>query len=757
MLRISIYCVTPAVLVLGCANLLAVDKSNPSGPDKSYDVVVVGAGTGGVAAAIQAGRQGVKVALLEETDWIGGQMTAAAVSTIDESNKLGGPQGFYEEFRERIGAYYASHGKTVGTCYYQNTSHCYEPSVAQKILYQMIEDVNKGPNGHVLDVYLRHRVDKVLVSDKTVTGVVTQDGVSFRAKVIIDATEYGDVLPLTPAAYRAGNNLSTRPFHSSCVQFITYVAVIKKYPNGVPPGLIMRDPPPGYDDAFVQRMRQVLVSDGNSATRSVPVSLTGLIAYRAVPDSSNPNNYSASTPFEITKTSLDWFNDSPATTDIFDRQKRQAIVCAAKLKTLRLLYYIQHEMKESGWSVANDEGYDTPYNREENSCSNIPSEFKEIEHNFPVLPYIRESQRLVGVYTLTSSAMRREGDPAFAVKQFESAIALGDYANDLHGCGQEADMESDLEHAGDLAGPRAPSNGPFQVPEEALIPLDVDGFLVAEKNLSQSRLASGATRLQPITMETGQAAGELAALAVKENLQPREIPIQDVQKALLRSNSSLTLENLADTPARTDRWRAAEFTVVHHWLLPKSPTAFGFGDIVTRGELAQALSNIFLLSAGPERWISAFGHSAVLTPDEVSAESATTQDIFNRMDAWKRERALDPVFNDVPPYSRFAAAIGDVARLGAMTGFAGQQNYFSPGSPATEAELVQGIRILVGDNNSSGSKDDEDVLNKWNRPLPLLKGNAAEIMYWFGTQQKSWPVKWENRLDLSPNSVQVIQ
>ena len=47
-----------------------------------YNVVVVGAGTSGVSAAIQAAKMGAKVALLEETDWVGGQMTAAAVSTM---------------------------------------------------------------------------------------------------------------------------------------------------------------------------------------------------------------------------------------------------------------------------------------------------------------------------------------------------------------------------------------------------------------------------------------------------------------------------------------------------------------------------------------------------------------------------------------------------------------------------------------------------------------------------------------------------
>jgi hypothetical protein len=738
MLKILAYSVASFFWIIDSSNLLAADKS--------YDVVVVGAGTGGVAASIQAARQGAHVALLEETDWIGGQMSAAAVSTMDELGKLGGPQGIYDDFKERIGNYYASHGKSVGTCYYQNTSHCYEPAVVQKVLNEIIDDVNHGPNGHVLDIYLRHRVDKVLSSGKTVTGVVTQDGTIFYAKVTIDATEYGDVLPLSPAAYRAGNNISTRPFHQTCVQFITYVAVIKKYLKGVPPALTMHNPPPGYDEAFVQRMKQVLVTDGNSASRAVPVSFTGLAAYRAIPDSSNPNDYSASTPFEITKTSLDWFNDSPANADIFDRQKRKAIVCAAKLKTLRLLYYLQHELKEANWSVANDEGFDTPYNREENSCSNIPPEFKEIEHNFPVIPYVRESQRLVGLYTLTSLDMRREGEPAQAVKRFESAIALGDYANDLHGCGQDSDLEGELEHAGDLIGPRGSVSGPFQVPEGALIPLDVDGLLVTEKNLSQSRLASGGTRLQPITMGTGQAAGALAALAVNDRVQPREVPIAQLQGVLLRANSSLTVENLADSPARTDLWRAAEFTMLHGWLSPRSSTAFGYGDIVTRGELAQALANTFSLSRSAEQWIAAFGHSATLTPDEVSNEPPATVAIFNRMDEWRREQALGPNFKDVPLYGQSAPAIRDVARLGAMTGYAGQQDYFSPGSPATEAELVQGIRILTGRDSIPVSRNDDTFLSKWNRPVALTKGNAAEFLYWYGTQQTSWPVHWVDRL-----------
>ena len=53
-----------------------------------YDVVIAGAGMGGVGAAVQAARLGASVLLLEETDWIGGQAMAAGVTSMDEGRTL---------------------------------------------------------------------------------------------------------------------------------------------------------------------------------------------------------------------------------------------------------------------------------------------------------------------------------------------------------------------------------------------------------------------------------------------------------------------------------------------------------------------------------------------------------------------------------------------------------------------------------------------------------------------------------------------
>ena len=110
--------------------------------------------------------------------------------------------------------------------------------------------------------------------------------------------------------------------------------------------------------------------------------------------------------------------------------------------------------------------------------------------------------------------------------------------------------------------------GPFTIPYGVLVPRDVDGFLAAEKNFSQSRLVNGATRLQPSTMLVGQAAGAAAALAVRHGAEPRALPPVLVQRALLDAGSELVaLRNGAHKPAGAEPgspvWKAAQLALVH--------------------------------------------------------------------------------------------------------------------------------------------------------------------------------------------------
>jgi hypothetical protein len=658
--------------------------------EQSFDVVIVGAGTGGISAAIQAARLGAHVALVEETDWVGGQITASAVGQMDEGGALTVESGIYAEFLARMGAYYKARGKSVGTCYWSDKRHCFQPSAAQQVFLEMIDEVNRQAKGHV-SLYLRERVVRVLGTDKIVTGVVTQKDHTFHSKIVIDATEFGDVLPLTPAGYRIGRFTSADP-GKSCLQDITYVAIIRKYPAGVPPELMMRHAPPGYDADFIASVRRFLRADGNPDDKNIPVNFEVHNRLRALPDPSNPEDYSASTPEKITRTGINWFNDQRVDTDLLDRSIRQQVICAAKLRTLDFLYYIQHELKETSWSIANDEGYDTSYNREENSCPNIPQEFKAIEVNFPPLPYIRESRRLIGEYTLVGGDIRREAPWPDAVNWsdvprttiFHDTIAVGDYTEYFHDCGSETDLEPSLEHETDL--PTEFRYGPFQIPIEVLIPEKLDGFLVAEKNISESRMVNDSTRLQPITMLIGQAAGALAAIAVSEKFQPREVDPATVQRALLDFNIGLAKQELNDLSRNTDEWKAAEFALVHEWI---TPAAEGFApkQTLTRAQAAAALVAAFQLFPPPTG--------------------------LDRR--WGYQPAPNATFVDVPLYSKDSSVVESLAAAHAVRPCLKAPDRFCPESAETVADFIFSIEVLK--RRTAGQQIDAGVSGSLTAPI----------------------------------------
>ena len=126
---------------------------------------------------------------------------------------------------------------------------------------------------------------------------------------------------------------------------------------------------------------------------------------------------------------------------------------------------------------------------------------------------------------------------------------------DLHGADETAQLEEEFGETKESIAKNKPA-GPFQIPFEIFIPKDLDGFLAAEKILSVTRLASGALRLQPITMLTGQAAGAIAAVAVKEEVPPREVNVLKVQRILLEAGDRLSLCVFSDVPPNHPLWPA---------------------------------------------------------------------------------------------------------------------------------------------------------------------------------------------------------
>jgi len=207
----------------------------------------------------------------------------------------------------------------------------------------------------------------------------------------------------------------------------------------------------------------------------------------------------------------------------------------------------------------------------------------------PPYPYVRESRRIQAVTMLTADGIRRAvGADGLARGTVSPAgIAFGDYITDFHNCNWEGTFEAWAnEKPSDLTMPQ----GPFQIPFGSFIPAAVDGFLVGEKNLGYSRVASSASRLQPSVMSTGQAAGAIAALAVRAGIQPRAVTPLNVQVELAKAGARISLFAHDDVPTGSAWWADVQVVSARGIMVGSTVSHFAANDPITRREAAVVLA-----------------------------------------------------------------------------------------------------------------------------------------------------------------------
>jgi hypothetical protein len=571
-------------------------RSQSSEPvERLYDVTVVGAGTSGFAAAMQAARMGASVALVEETDWVGGQMSAAGVPTLDEGPVSGPcPTGIYRELRNRLDQHYRNFAKSTATCYGTMTAHCYEPRVVERIMRQMITD---QANITLLDLT---SVRQVQARGNQLEGlVVAGDRGTYllRSRNIIDATETGDVIMKSPAQYVIGNG---KP--GAFIDDITFTAMIRNYTY---PSLLISRDPPHYDLFKPEFMRTMVRSPGN--TSGYPIGLLRHNQYRGLPNSDETGSYTSLEIEKISQTMLNWLNDYPAYAVyrpvpaiknklpgrfLTDPAHRADLTCEAKLKTINLIRYIQDPagMNHPNWSVV--PGIPSIYS-ERNLCPNIPDEFKPFERALSVIPYIRESARIIPLRPWTVADARRipGSDGVYRARPIPDPVGVGDYAFDRHNAIDDEDMEQHIgERRSDLYG----YPGPYQIPMSAMIPLQVDGLIAAEKNFG-SRITSAAARAHPATFSSGQAAGVMAVISARRRVPVRNISVLEVQRELVSSGAAISLYTHADVPFGSQYWPYVQMSAALQYMVGQTFTDFGVDRPLSRREASVAIANAFSL------------------------------------------------------------------------------------------------------------------------------------------------------------------
>ncbi len=460
-----------------------------SAPEE-VDVLVVGGGASGTAAGIQAARMGVRTMILEETPWLGGMLTSAGVSCVDGNNRL--RSGIFGEFADSLVKRYGSN-EALQSGWVSNIN--FDPHIGQEILTAMADAY-----GDILDIRREAVVTEVrgeagdwIVSFRDHSGRKQ----SVKADVLIDATELGDIAKACGVDYRIGMEASSETGESiapqqsnDVIQDLTYVAFLKDYGSDADMTI---ERPEGYDPAVFAYSAINPLSTGTAETGQTLWSPQMMITYGKTPE----GRYMINWPI--------YGNDFYINTIEMTPEEREEALEEAKRFTLCFVYFIQTQLGMKNLGLADDV---------------FPTEDK-----LPFIPYHRESRRIVGeaFFTLDAAA-----DPyGFEKPYYRTGIAVGDYAVDHHHF-----RHPDWKSLPDLEFYPIPS---FNVPMGTIIPKDAEDLIVAEKSISVSNLMNGATRLQPVVMQLGQASGALAALAVTEGKPVHRIGVRQLQEELLES------------------------------------------------------------------------------------------------------------------------------------------------------------------------------------------------------------------------------
>ena len=508
--------------------------------ERECDVLVLGGGTGGVAAALAATRHGMRTIVLEETDWIGGQLTTQGVAALDEHEHIesfGGTRT-YSALREGIRDHYRHTYPEVRDVPELNPGRCwvthlaFEPRVALAVLWGMLGDPGIMTPATV-DLRMKAVAAEVAGDEvRSVVAINLASGACIRysCKLLIDATELGDGLALCGAEYAVGAetrsttdepHARTSPPCPDCVQSFTYPAALRLARQSDRGDARSVAQPPGYKD-FLDRQPYSLrihVTGGEIYSETsgwleydlfdrLPGTKGGLWDYRRLVarDYLGPP---ATNDISI----INWPGNDYRDQSLLTIEPREQAVAlqAAKWVSQGFVHWLRtdgpdrSEVGRARLSFAPD-----VYGTDDGLSKH---------------PYIRESRRLVSMRQIREQDVAPDVQTGPAAARPRDSVGIGWYPIDIHSA-----------HPDEVAVSLITK--PFHIPLAALIPVRVRNLLAGAKNLGTSHIANGCFRLHPVEWNVGEAAGIAAALAVSRGdavqaLENDEALLRELQATLL--------------------------------------------------------------------------------------------------------------------------------------------------------------------------------------------------------------------------------
>ncbi|MCB9941645.1 MAG: FAD-dependent oxidoreductase [Planctomycetaceae bacterium] len=515
----------------------------------SYDVVIYGGTSAGIAAAVQVKRMGGSVIVVEPSRRIGG-LTTGGLGQTDIGNKaaIGGiAREFYQRVRQHYEQpanwkwqsreEYRDSGQTQ-TGSTEETMWTFEPSAALSIMQDLVREFD-------IPVIYEQRLDRTRSSDssnrvrgvtlagKRIVAIRTESGHTYRGRVFLDATYEGDLLAGAGIPYTVGresneaygetlNGVQTR--HAKFHQFVPNVdpyVVPGEATSGLLPGIDADGPgEEGSSDRRVQAFCFRMCLTDHPENR-IPFTK---------PDGYNPLVYELLLRnFEAGEKGMPWINSSMPnrktdtnnrtafSTDFIGHNYDYPEASYAEREAINQ----RHREYQQGlmWTLANHPRVPDHIRREVARWGMCRDEF-EREDGWQQQLYVREARRMIGAAVMTQHHCQGR-------EVAEDAIGLAAYTMDSHNVQRYVDADGHVRNEGDVEVGGFP---PYAISYASLTPQPEQcENLLVPVCLSASHIAFGSIRMEPVFMVLGQSAATAAMQAIEA-----DVPVQAISYAALK-------------------------------------------------------------------------------------------------------------------------------------------------------------------------------------------------------------------------------
>ena len=455
---------------------------------KEFDIVVLGAGPGGLAAALAAARNGAKVLLVDKNGYLGGNMTLGLplLGFLDKDGRTV-IKGIAQEFIDDLRAYKTPYGAAASShlaCPLHNSVTLYDHEIFKFVALRKVMEAG-------VEILLHTELYSVNVDNRTLRSIeLSGKGwrITVKAKIFIDGTGDGDLAYMAGASYAKGQK------DTGVLQPPTLMFTLRGVDTDKLIDFIAADPEQmeqcvsmevgkGYDaDFFRKNPNYVLVGLRKlfmqlKAEGKLPIDRDNLICIQSLlPDEVHLNctrhlGTDGSDVFSLTHAEIEGY--------------------------LQIEKFVEMLRKHVP-------GFENGY----------------ISQIYPTMG-IRESRRFKGISELTEENVLR-GDIG------EDTIGIGSYIVDIH--------------MGDGSGTIIKRIPPYGLPYGITVSSEIEGLMFAGRCASMDAVAMSSARVMPICMAMGEGAGVGAALAVKQGISPKDVDVQEIRSILLKSNVLLEPE-----------------------------------------------------------------------------------------------------------------------------------------------------------------------------------------------------------------------